>query len=380
MDITVKFNFTKAQLEKALDEACKKDGAKYKVKGFRDGFAPRGLIEKEHGDVFSNTAYNMLFNAAFSKYLTDNKDILPLGDPDVELKSTVEGIEFTAKIPVQDKFTLGKYTGLEIPFKPLVVTDKEVNGFLERVAYGRSRQIAAIKGHKIVKGNIAVIDFTGFVDGKKFVGGEAKNHELEIGSKSFIDTFEDQLVGLAVGDKADVTVTFPKEYHAKELAGKKAVFKVEVRNILIREVPTIDDNLAKESSEFATLAEFKKDIARRLEQQAKIESDSVKEQALLKAVCDNQKVEPHKKLVERYFNNIMGDFEGRITQSGLTLEQYAQYNGMTIEQLAELQMHNAAVSAKVAIVLDTISKKEGLKDFESVIKFLKDNNKIKEIK
>ncbi|MDR0461832.1 MAG: trigger factor [Christensenellaceae bacterium] len=380
MNVTAKFNFTKAQVDTAMDEACKREGARYKVKGFRDGNAPRGMIEKEYGDVFTEPAFNALFNKAFSKYLEGNPNVTPLDDPEVDISQKPDGIEFIAVIPVQDKFTLGKYTGLEINSKTIKVTDKEVDGFLARVAGGRTRQIAADKGHKIANGNIAVIDFTGFVDGKKFAGGEAKNHELEIGSHSFIDTFEEQLVGKTVGDKLDVNVTFPKDYHAKELAGAKSVFKVEIRNILIREIPAIDDNLAKESSEFNTLAEFKKDIRARLEKQSKIESDKLNEQELLRVICDNTKVDVHDKLVARYFHQIMHDTQQSLAQSGYTLEMYATAIGSTVEKIEKIQRNNAQNSAKVALILDAIAKKENLKDFDSVIKFLETHNKLKEAK
>ncbi|MCL2229439.1 MAG: trigger factor [Firmicutes bacterium] len=375
MNVTAKFEFTTKQIEEAIDVVYKRDAAKYKVKGFRQGAAPRKMIEQNHGDVFSEEAFNKLFNEAFKKYLADNKEVTPVDDPDVTVEPTEKGLVFVATIPVQDKFTLGKYTGIEIKLPAAKIGDKDVDAFLERIANSRARQIAAAPGHKIKDGDIAVIDFCGYLNGKKFAGGEAKNHELVIGSKSFIDTFEEQLVGKSVKDKVKVNVTFPKEYHAAELAGKPVVFEVEIKNILIREIPAIDDNLAKETSEFKTLAELKKDTRERLEKHLKAEVDQAYEQELLRKIAEGTKINVHEKLTERYFAKIMADLEARLAQSGINIEMYAQYNGVDLEGLKKVQRENAMNSAKIGLVLDAVQSKEKIKNFDEVIKFLKEKNK-----
>jgi len=375
-NVTAKFAFTGFEVESAIEEAYKRDAGKYKIKGFRDGGkAPRKMIEQQYGDVFTEPALNFLFNKAFNEYLKKNPEIIPLDDPEVSLEPKKDGIEFVAKIDIQPKFTVAKYKGLEIKLKAIKIGDAEIDGFLKRVAEGRARQVAADKGHKIVKGNIAVIDFTGYVDGKKFDGGEAKNHQLEIGSHSFIDTFEDQLVGKTIGDKLDVNVTFPKEYHAEQLAGAKAVFKVEVRNVLIKEIPAIDDNLAKESSEFDTLKDFRADIKKRLEDQAKAEMDAMREQEIIRTIAEATKIDVHPKLVDRYYNSMMDDLNNKLAQSGFNIEMYAQYHGMTLEKFEEVQRKTALNSAKASLILNEIAKIEKLKNFDAALKFLKEENK-----
>ena len=376
MDKKITFKFTAAEIDAASEQVYKQSAAKYKVEGFREGKAPRKMIESQYGEVFFESALNKLFSDAYNKYLDENPTIRPVSDPEVDAKEGNGGIEFVATITCQDEFTLGKYKGLEIKKHEIKITDKEVDAFLTKLAGERAREVASEKSHKIEKGNIAVIDFEGFTDGKAFDGGKASNHELEIGSKSFIDTFEDQLIGKSIGDKIDVNVTFPKEYHAENLAGKPALFKVTINNILIKQIPAIDDALAKESSEFNTLAEFKADIKKRLEKQAQIEADHINEEAILAEVVKQTKVEPHPKLVDRQFYGMMQELQYKLSQSGISLDMYAAYNGMSLEDFQKRQREFAQMGAKTGLVLEAIGQKEGLKGFEEMIKFVKENNKL----
>jgi trigger factor len=371
-----KFSFTAEQIQSACDDVYKRTAHKYKVQGFRDGKAPRGVIEQQYGDVFFEHAINQLFNNAFGDYLKKNPDVRPITDPDVDVTENGKGLDFNVKIAIQDEFKLGKYKGLQVKRHKIEITDKEVDQFIERLRNDRAREIAAPKGHKIQKGDIAVIDFTGSINGVEFAGGKGTNHELEIGSHSFIDNFEEQLVGRAVGDKIDVRVSFPKEYHAKELAGKPALFKTEIKNILIRELPAVDDNFAKQSSEFNTLAEFKRDIRARLEKQSATECDQINEELLLKAVCDATPVEVHPKLVDKQYENLIQDLSARLAKSGINMETYAMYNGLSLEQFETRQREYAALGAKTGLVLDAIGKKENLHDFDKIIKFIKENNSL----
>lgn len=376
MDKTTKFVFTATQINEAVERAYKKNAGKYKVQGFRDGKAPRKVIEQNYGEVFFEPALNELFNEAYNKYLGDNADIRPVDDPEIEINPTKDGnLEASVTIPVQEPVKLGKYKGLTYAKQTAKITDKEVEIFLERVANERARTVAAEKGHKIQKGNVAVIDFVGSINGVEFEGGKGSNHELEIGSHSFIDGFEEQLVGHVVGDKVDVKVTFPKEYHAKELASKPALFKVEVKNVLTKQIPAIDDNLAKESSEFDNLVDFKKDIRARLEKHSAEECERANDDELLRIVCQNSNVTVHPKIVARQYEAVIGDLENRLAQTGISLDMYAMYNGMTLDQFKEKQMENARLGSKTGIILDAIMQKEGLKSFDDAIKFLKEENK-----
>ena len=373
---TVKFTITGAQLDAARDRAHAQYGKNYRVAGFRDGRAPRRVVEQNHGDIYLEHALNDIFNAEYTKYLAAHPEIRPIDDPEIHVEPREKDLELSVKIDVQDPFTLGKYTGLEVVGKKIEITDKDVDKFLERLRVERARELAAPAGHKIAAGDIAVIDFVGSVAGKEFEGGKGANHRLEIGSHSFIDTFEDQLVGHAAGDKVDVNVTFPKDYHAKELAGKRALFRVTVKEVSTRQLPTLDDNFAKESSEFETIADFKRDVRARLEQQSAMECTRYNDDELLRTIAFNTKVDVHPKLAESQYNQMMGDLEQKLQKSGLNLEMYAMYMGKTLDQFTAEQHEFAKSGARTGLVLDAISKKENIHDFDKLVEFLRKNNKI----
>lgn len=379
MKKTIDFVFTDAQIQKATDAVYAKNASNYKVQGFRPGKAPRKVIEQNYGPVFVDEALSNLFNDAFKKYLDDNPDFRPVDDPQLKAKPNKDGsLNVTAEVEYQAPFALGKYTGLEIKKIVLPVTDVEINKYLDRVAHDRTREIATGKDHPIENGNIAVIDFVGSVDGVEFPGGTGKNHELEIGSHSFIDNFEEQLIGAKIGDKIDVNVTFPKDYHAKELAGKKALFKVEIRNVLRKEIPAIDDNLAKESSEFDNLEDFKKDIRKNLEKQSSVESERINDDEMLRVIVEQTKIDVHPKVVEHQYEHATADFEESLSKSGITLDMYLEYMNISPEQYEKDQREAAEIGAKTGLVLDAIARKEGIKDFRMLIEFLRKNNTFKE--
>jgi len=371
----VTFNFTASEVSAAKETAYKQNAEKYNVQGFRKGKAPKAIIEKNYGDVFTESAIGDLFSNAYSKHLADNPDIKPIDYPTIDVKEKDGGFEITATIEVEPKFTLGKYTGLEVKAAKISVTDKDIDGFLEKMVADRVRLLAADEGHKIKTGDVAVIDFVGSIDGVEFPGGSAKNHQLEIGTKSFIDTFEDQLVGKAAGDKVDVKVSFPKEYHATELAGKPALFKVEVRNILIKQFPKLDDTLAKEASEFESLAEFRADIRKRMEAQAEIEQNRMSEDALVEAVVTQTKVDVPKKLTDREYQHMISNLTNSLAKQGLTIEQYFQYMNVQASEFEKKQREFAEIGAKTRLVLVAIMEKENINDFEGLIKFLQEKNK-----
>jgi len=374
--IETKFKFTDEQIEEMAEKVFKKNAHRYKVQGFRDGKAPRKIIEQNYGPVFLEPAMDELFSIEYEAYLAKNPEIRPIMDPDVQATKVDGGLEIVAKIEVQEKFTLGKYMGLEIKGKTVDIGEKEIQLFLEKVQKDRTRQVAAEKDHKIKNGDIAVIDFVGSIDGVEFQGGTAQGHSLEIGSKSFIGDFEDQLVGKKVGDKIDVKVPFPKEYHAKDLAGKPALFKVEVKNILINQVPEIGDNLAKESSEFETLAEFKRDIKKRLEKQAGNEIEMANEDALISAVVANTKININPKLVENQMQHNLADLEKQLAQMEIDIPSYVQYIGMDMEAFMAQQQKTAEQRVHLALVLDAIMRENKLKDMDAAVKLLKKENKI----
>ena len=361
--VKIEMTFSEEEWQSAIDAAFKANAGKYVVEGFRKGKAPRKMIEKTHGeDVFMRPALESLFFSNYKNVLEENKDIKPVEYPNLDVKIVeAGGIILTATIDVEPTFTLGAYTGLQIEKTVITISDKHIDEYLKKMQEGRARQIAAGKGYQLADGDIAVIDFTGSIDGVEFEGGAAKKHELEIGSHSFIDNFEEQLVGLTAGTTTDVSVTFPKDYHAKNLAGAKAVFKVEIKNILRKELPAIDDTFARESSEFDTLALLREDIAQKLTKQAVIQSKMADENNLLKEVVENTKIIVPDKITERQLDGIMQDMEYRLALQGLTLEMYAQSMGITIDEFRAKQREQAEVSVRSRLVFEAIMEKEGIK-------------------
>jgi len=370
------FRFTGEQVEAAVDKVYRKTAGRYKVQGFRDGKAPRRIIEQNYGNVFFEDAVNDLFRTGYEDWLREHPEILVIDVPEPEAQFVGGGLEITVTIPVQKPFELGPYKGLQVKGKKLEVADKDVEAFLLRLANDRARLVAAPAGHQIANGNVAVIDFVGTVDGVAFEGGTGKDYELEIGSNSFIDTFEHQLVGKTVGETIDVHVTFPKDYHAKNLAGKPAMFKTTIKKVLLKEVPAIDDDLAKESSGFETIAEFRADIKKRMMDQAKREIDEINDEALLTEVANNTKIELNPRIVDIQYDRVMADLQRKLAQSHVDLEAYAVYMGMTVDQFKAKQRKHAEIGARVGVVLDEIGRKEGLKTMDEIIKFLKENNTI----
>ncbi len=375
---TVVMTFDKGEWEAAIDNAYKKNASKYKVAGFRAGKAPRKMIEQQYGaGVFLEDAIQDLFAANFG-------DELKLIDyPHLDFDFTAEGgVKLTATCELEPEVTLGKYTGLEIKKTEVKVGAKDVDAYLNRLQQTRAKQVAADKAHAVANGDIAVIDFKGSVDGKYFEGGTAQNYELEIGSHSFIDNFEDQLVGMKIGEARDVNVTFPKNYHMADLQNAKAKFEVKLNNIMIKEMPVLDDQFAKEVSEFDNIKAFKDDILKKLTEQATKQAEYNDEEKLFEAIMDNAKVDIPDKMIHDYAHAMIHDMEHKLAAQGASLELYAQYLGTTVEKIHDEQHQLAAKQVKMRLVMDAIVEKEHLSDkdrqkqFDNLTIFLKGRNKI----
>lgn len=363
----VKLTLTKEEWEKELAAAYTATAGKFKVQGFRQGKAPRGVIEKNYGaNVFFEEAVQKFLSREYVRVIKENPKIKPIDFPNTEVKE--DGTQFTLTIDIEPEFALPKYTGLEVKQKEAIVAAGEVDDFLATQAKMRSRQVAADKGHKLVKGDVAVIDFVGSVDGVEFDGGKADNHELEIGSNSFIDTFEEQLIGKKVGDRVEVNVKFPEKYHAENLAGKKALFIVNIKNSLKREVPEINDAFAKEASEFDNLADWKKDIKLMLEKNAKARIETEVKNELLKLIIEGAKIDIPEKMIDMKYAEIMEDMEMQLGQQGATVEMYAQHMNLTMEKIEEMQRANAERGVKARLVLDAIMDKEKIEVSDEEVK------------
>ncbi len=375
---TVEMTFTKEEWEVANENAYKKNASKYKVAGFRAGKAPRKMVEQQYGaGIFIEDAVQDLFATNFG-------DELKLIDyPHLDFDFTADGgIKLTAKCDIEPEVTLGQYTGLEIKKTEVKVGDKDVDAYLNRLQATRAKQVAADKEHAVANGDIAVIDFKGSVDGKYFEGGTAQNYELEIGSHSFIDNFEDQLVGMKIGESRDVNVTFPENYHVEDLKKAKAKFEVTLHNIMIKEMPALDDQFAKEVSEFDNIKDFKADILKKLTEQATKQAEYADEEKLFEKIMDNAKVEIPDKMIHDYAHAMIHDMEHKLAAQGATMEMYAQFMGTTVEKIHDEQHEIAAKQVKMRLVMDAIVEKEHLSDkdrqkqFDNLTIFLKGRNKI----
>ena len=356
------------EVEKALQAAYMKEKNKISIPGFRKGKVPRAMIEKMYGAaVFYEEAANILIQDNYAAAMEESKEDI-VSRPTIDIVQIESGkpFIFTAEVAVRPEVTLGKYKGVQVTKIDTTVTDEEVEAALEKEQQKNSRTVT-VTDRPVANGDTAVIDFEGFVDGIAFEGGKGENHPLEIGSHSFIDTFEDQLVGKNTGDEVEVNVTFPKEYHAEDLAGKPAVFKVKINEIKAKELPELNDEFASEVSEFDTLAEYKEDLRKHLEVEKENEAKRTKEDEAIKKIIDKSTMEIPEAMIETQCENMINEFAQRIAQSGLSMEQYMQFSGMTIDGLKEQVRPEAETRIKSSLVLEQIAKEENIEVSEDEI-------------
>ncbi len=356
------------KVEKALQAAYMKEKNKISIPGFRKGKVPRAMIEKMYGAaVFYEEAANILIQDNYAAAMEESKeDIVSRPTIDVVQIEAGKPFIFTAEVAVRPEVTLGKYKGVQVTKIDTTVTDEEVEAALEKEQQKNSRTVT-VTDRPVANGDTAVIDFEGFVDGVAFEGGKGENHPLEIGSHSFIDTFEDQLVGHNTGDEVEVNVTFPEKYQAADLAGKPAVFKVKINEIKTKELPELNDEFASEVSEFDTLAEYKEDLRKHLEVEKENEAKRTKEDEALKKIIDKSTMELPEAMIETQCENMINEFAQRIAQSGLSMEQYMQFSGMTIDGLKEQVRPEAETRIKSSLVLEQIAKDENIEVSEDEI-------------
>lgn len=356
------------EVEKALQAAYMKEKNKISIPGFRKGKVPRAMIEKMYGAaVFYEEAANILIQDNYAAAMEESKeDIVSRPTIDVVQIEAGKPFIFTAEVAVRPEVTLGKYKGVQVTKIDTTVTDEEVEAALEKEQQKNSRTVT-VTDRPAANGDTAVIDFEGFVDGVAFEGGKGENHPLEIGSHSFIDTFEDQLVGHNTGDEVEVNVTFPEKYQAADLAGKPAVFKVKINEIKTKELPELNDEFASEVSEFDTLAEYKEDLRKHLEVEKENEAKRTKEDEALKKIIDKSTMELPEAMIDTQCENMINEFAQRIAQSGLSMEQYMQFSGMTIDGLKEQVRPEAETRIKSSLVLEQIAKDENIEVSEDEI-------------
>ena len=357
------------KFNEALTRAYKKNVKNFNVPGFRKGKVPMNVVKQYYGvGVLLEDAVNFAIDGSYSEVLKEN-NIIPVDYPKIDVVEVGEGKDFvyTAEVTVYPEVELGEYKGLSVEKKTYEVTEEEVAKKLKEMQEKNARVESKEEG-TVENGNIAVIDFKGFVDGEAFQGGEGHDYSLEIGSKTFIDTFEEQLVGAKVNDTVEVNVTFPENYGKEELNGKPAKFEVTIKEIKVKELPELDDEFAKETSEFDTIAELKADITTKLEAANAERADREFEEAVINAVAENAKVEIPAVMVEKEVDKMVQNLQQRLQYQGLNLEQYFQFTGTDEEKMREYMRENASTKVKVDLVLEAVEKAENIDATEEEIK------------
>ncbi|MGO0171974.1 trigger factor [Bacillus licheniformis] len=347
---------------KALDDAFKKVVKQVSIPGFRKGKVPRGLFEQRFGvEALYQDALDILLPVEYPKAV-EEAGIEPVDRPEIDVEKIEKGenLIFTAKVTVKPEVKLGEYKGLGIEKDDTAVTDEDVQNELKSLQERQAELVVKEEG-KVEEGDTVVLDFEGFVDGEAFEGGKAENYSLEVGSGSFIPGFEDQLVGLEAGAEKDVEVTFPEEYHAEELAGKPAVFKVKIHEIKAKELPELDDEFAKDvDEEVGTLAELTEKTKKRLEEAKENEADAkLREELVLKA-AENAEADIPQAMIDTELDRMMKEFEQRLQMQGMNLELYFQFSGQDENALKEQMKEDAEKRVKSNLTLEAIAKAENL--------------------
>ena len=347
--------------EKALEKSYQKNKNRINVQGFRKGKAPRTVIEKMYGaSVFYEDAVNEALPEAYEKAAVESGlDIV--SRPEVDVVQVEKGKEFifTATVAVKPEVTLGEYKGIEVEKMDTAVTEEEVDGELNRVREQNAR-ILTVDDRAVVDGDEVKIDFEGFVDGNPFAGEKGEDYKLIIGSHSFIDTFEEQLIGKNIGEETEVNVTFPAEYHAAELAGKPAMFKVTVKGITAKELPELDDDFAGDVSEFDTLAEYKEDLKKNLLEKKEKEAKAVKEEKVVDKVIENATMEIPEAMVASQANQMAEEYSQRLRMQGLNLQQYFQFTGLNEKTFMDNLKPQALKRIQSRLVLEAVAKAENI--------------------
>lgn len=345
----------------AIKKAFNKNKNRFSIPGFRKGKAPQAMIEKMYGEgVFYEDAADEAINASYAEAMKESGlDIVSRPEVTIEKIGKDEPFVYSALVAVKPEVTLGQYKGVEVEKADASVSAEDVEAELKKVQEQNAR-LLTVEDRGVEDGDQTVIDFEGFVDGKGFEGGKAEDYPLTIGSHSFIDTFEEQLIGKKIGEECEVNVTFPTEYHAADLAGKPATFKVTVKEIKVKELPELNDEFASEVSEFDTLDEYKKDVERKLAEKKEIEANSKNEDAVVAKVVENASMEIPDKMIDAQAENMVQDMARRMQSQGLSLDMYLKYTGMTVGQMKEQARPDAEKRIRTRLVLEAVAQAENI--------------------
>ncbi|EDS78114.1 trigger factor [Clostridium botulinum C str. Eklund] len=366
LEITVE----KEKFNEAIKKAYKKNVKRFNVPGFRKGKAPMNIITRYYGEgVFYEDAINTCCEEAYPKAVEEHK-LQPVDYPKIDIVEIGSGKDFvfTAEVVTRPEVKIDNYKGVEAKKNTYNVTDEDVEKQLNAMLEKNARIITKEEGAAIQKNDIAIIDFKGFIDGKPFEGGEATDYSLEIGTGTFIDNFEDQLVGLKVGEEKEINVNFPEQYGREELNGKPAKFEVKIKEIKVKELPALDDEFAKEVSEFDTVDALKADLNKKLEEANKNKEKMEYEEAVIEEVCNRAEVEIPEVMIEKEIDMMIKDLEMRLGYQGLDLASYYQYTNSSEAKVREYMKETAEKKVKTELVLEKVVKDENIEATEEEIK------------
>ena len=366
--VKLSFDIDSAKFDEAMAKAYLKVRNQVSIPGFRKGKAPRKMIENMYGEgIFYDEAFELIFDEVYGPAVEENK-VEVVDRPEIEIQEIGAGknLKFTAEVFVRPDVVLGEYKGVAVKKETTLVSDTEVDARLEEERNKQATEIE-VEGRAVAEGDTVNLDYAGSVDGVAFAGGTAQDQTLKIGSGSFIPGFEEQMIGMNIGEEKDLNVTFPEQYHAEELAGKAAVFHVKVNSITETQLPALDDDFAKDISEFDTLDEYKADIRAKLEAQAAERDNNNFTNAVIEKVLENASVEIPEAMIERQIDSMMRDFEYRLMGNGLKLDDFIKYTGSDMQAFRENYRGQAIKSVKAHLVLEAIEKAEAIDATEEQI-------------
>ena len=361
-EVQISFEIETEKFEDAMKKVYAKTAKYFTIPGFRKGKAPMAIVERTYGSsIFYEDTFNELVPDIYDEAIKENK-IEAVSRPQIDISQMEKGkdLKFTAIVQIKPEVKLGKYKGIELKKIEYTVSDKDVEHELGHMAEHNAR-LVTVDDRPVEKGDITIIDFAGSIDGVAFEGGTATNQELEIGSNKFIPGFEDQIIGMKVNEEKDINVTFPEDYFSKDLAGKEATFKVTLHEIKKKELPKIDDDFAKDVSEFDTLADLKADIKSKMEKENEERAKYESEEAAIEAVCKDVEVDIPSGMIETEIDNMVKDIENKLSYQGLTLDQYLKLTNKTMENLRKEFDEQANKAVKSRLVLEAIIKAEDIK-------------------
>lgn len=367
-ELKIEFKVDSSKFDEAINKVFVKNAKYFNIPGFRKGKAPQKIVEKHYGtEIFYEDAFNEVLKEVYEKELVEN-EVKAVSPPNIEVVQIGKGQDliFTAIVQIKPEVTLGKYKGIQIKKIEYNVSDEDVEHELQHMA-DRNSRIVNVEDRAVEDGDITIIDFEGFIDGVAFEGGKAENHELTVGSKTFIPGFEEQLIGMKIDEQKDIKVKFPDDYFSEELKGKEAIFKVKLHEIKKKELPTIDDEFAKDVSEFDTLEELKNSIKEKIQKENTARIKYETEEQAIKTVCESVEIDIPSGMIETEIDNMVKEIENRLKYQGMMLDNYLQMIGKTNEEFRKEYEDQATKSVKSRLVLEAIIKQEDIKVTEQEI-------------